>query len=99
VHDYSSLIDSLLLQRKDVGAIGVVRGDTGALDITGGAAGTRLRIASTSPMSIIPRPPRRPGSPGPAVVPLDVAAVLVAPVRNEVVLATAAARRLPVAST
>jgi hypothetical protein len=96
VHDHSTLIDSLLVQRKDVGAISRPPDGDGALDLTGGAAGTRLRITATAPMSIILRPPRRPGSGGPAVEPLDVAAVMIAPVRASAVLASAAARQLPV---
>jgi hypothetical protein len=96
VHDYSALVDSILIQRKDVGSISRNPSADGALDVTAGAAGARLRIATTTPMSVIPRPPRRPGSEGPAAMPLDVAAVLVAPVRITVVMATAAERRLPV---
>jgi hypothetical protein len=96
VHDYSTLIDSILLQRKDIGVIGVPLSDRGALDLTGGAAGTRLRIATITPTSVIPRPARRPGADGPPLEPLDVNAILVAPVRAKVALATASARRLPV---
>jgi hypothetical protein len=96
LHDYSTLIDSLLLQRKDIAMLEVPATDAGSLDLTGGAAGTRLRIAGSTPISVLPRPPRRPGSEGPAVEPLEVAAVLVAPVRVTAALATAAARRLPV---
>lgn len=96
LHDYSVLIDSMLLVRKDVASIGWATTDTDALDLTANGLGRVIEITLTERGSVLMRPPRRPGRDGPAVEPRETGAILVSPTRGRAVLAEAASRRLPV---
>lgn len=98
VHDYTALVDSMLIPRKDVASIGWAPDETDALDLTANGLGRRLQILLREPASVLLRPARRPHGDGPAVEPRAVSAVLVAPARGAAVLAEATVRHLAVAS-
>lgn len=98
VHDSTALVDNLLVQRKDVASIGWAPADTDAHDLTAGGLGRIVQITFRQPQSYLRRPARRPGTEGPAVEPIDAAAVLVAPTRGKATLAEAATRRLTISS-
>ena len=97
IHDYAALIDSVLLPRADIAAIGWSDGTTTGLDLTAGASGRALRIDVRAPVSVLPRPPRRPGS-GVVAEARETSALGVAPRRAGAVLAHASDRRLSVRS-
>jgi hypothetical protein len=96
VHDYTALIDSLLVPRAGVARVGWAPEGTDAVDLTANAAGRVVQLDFRQPESVLPRPGRRPGSDGPAVEPVSTSAVLVAPARPAALLEEAARRRLPV---
>ncbi len=94
VHDATTLVESAMVQRREIAGVSRARADTDARDLTAGAAGGAVELAFSVHVPITPRPPGRPGGAVAEAVP--VTAVLVAPTRIDAVLAEAAERRLPV---
>lgn len=93
VHDPVVLLETLMMPRAQVGAIGVIeeRG-SGALDLTGPTPGLALEIVLTETVTVVLAP--RPATPKGTAIHLN--ALLVAPSRPGAVLREADRRRLPV---
>jgi hypothetical protein len=97
VVDDMALTDAFLVQRQRVDSIGPAPVDNRALDLTVGALGLALELRLTEPDVVTPAPPRRLRGERPAVTPLGVESVLIAPTRPGWVLDEATRRRLLVA--
>lgn len=94
VHDYSVLVDSVLVQKRIVAGIAPAAdppvaaiGDEPPTDLTGRALGLVVQLDFTEPVTITPRPRQRPGT-GAVATSVDVTAVLVAPSRAGALLGT-----------
>lgn len=92
VHDHLVLAETLMLRRTEIAALRLAPADTGALDLTGPAAGHAVEIVTREAVTAIlgasPREPRG--------RPVHLTACLVAPSRPGRALAAAAERRLSV---
>ena len=95
VHDQSTLVESAMVQRREVASISRALAGTQAHDLTAGALGGAVELAFSVHVPITPRPPGRPGS-GAVAETVPATALLVAPTRIDAVLAEAAERQLPV---
>jgi len=84
VHDYASLIDSLLVQKRFVRGVEPAPAestqDTEVLDLTAGAAGLRVLVAFDERVTITPRPTARPGT-GVVGESVEASAIIVCPSR------------------
>ncbi len=84
VHDYASLIDSLLVQKRFVRAVEPVTpevlGASETLDLTVGAAGLNVVVAFSESVTITPRPAQRPGT-GVVAESVEAQAIVVCPSR------------------
>lgn len=95
VHDQSTLVESAMVQRREVASMSRALAGTQAHDLTAGALGGAVELAFSVHVPITPRPPGRPGS-GAVAETVPATALLVAPTRIDAVLAEAAERQLPV---
>jgi hypothetical protein len=92
VHDHLVLAETLMLRRGEIAAVRLAPADTGALDLTGPAAGHAVEIVTREPATaILGSTPRQPGG-----RPVHFTACLVAPSRPGRALAAAVERRISV---
>ncbi len=98
VHDYTTLTDSILTQKRHVLGVRPAEAEPGAardgsppVDLTAGAAGLALQLDFAEPVPVVRRPSARPGT-GAVAAPVDTLAVLVAPSRPGPCLRFAASR-------
>ncbi len=96
VHDFTTLIDSLMVRRNEIATIGWASEPTAATDLTANSLGRVIQVSLTAPASLLPRPSRRPGSPAAVVEPIETNAVLITPARAHALLADAAGRHIAV---
>ena len=89
LHDHLAVQDPVLLRRRAVASFGPARQGSDALDLTQGAAGLILELATNQPITLTP-PPRRKGS----AEEVDVGGVLIAPSRPGYAVTLARQRQL-----
>ena len=89
VHDQLTLVDPILLRRGVVRSVGPAPADSGALDLTGGAAGLALEVRLNETVTLLPVAKRR----SPAELE-EVTAMLVTPSRPGRVVDESRRRRL-----
>jgi hypothetical protein len=97
VHDQLSVVEAMLVLRNQVTSLGPALTDSPARDLTQGAPGLALELATREPVAISPTPVRRWRGQHP-VVSEEVTSVLFTPSRPGVVLTEAAARQYPITS-
>jgi hypothetical protein len=97
VHDYSTLVESAMVQRREIARVARAEPGTDAADLTGGAFGATVQLDFSVHVPVTPRPADRPGS-GTVAESQPMTSILVAPTRTAAVLREATARRLPVAA-
>ena len=95
VHDQLAVVEAMLVLRNQVESLGPAPLDSPARDLTQGAPGLALELATREPVAISPTPVRRWRGQHP-VVSEDVTSVLFTPSRPGVVLSEAAARHYPI---
>lgn len=95
LHDQLSVVEAMLVLRRQVAAIRPALVDSPARDLTQGAPGLALELITVDPLPISLTPVRHLRQRG-TVVSEDITAVLFTPSRPGVVLREAATRRLPV---
>lgn len=93
VHDPLTLTEPVLFQRHLLTGIGPAVAGSAALDVTGGALGLALEVATAEPFSVGVRVGRD------RTEHADVSALLVTPTQPAATMAIAAAHRLPIASS
>lgn len=92
VHDHLVLAETLMLRRPEIATVRLALAGTGALDLTGPAAGHAVEIVTHEPSTaILAATPRQPRG-----RPVHFTACLVAPSRPGRALTAAGGRRLPV---
>ena len=89
LHDHLSVQDPVLLRRRAVAGFGPARQRSDALDLSQGAAGLILELATNQPMTLTP-PTRRKGS----AEEVQVRGILIAPVRPGYAVTLARQRQL-----
>ncbi|MCX7620806.1 MAG: hypothetical protein N2037_08205 [Acidimicrobiales bacterium] len=97
VHDYSSLTESVMAQRRQIDRIAPAAPGTtpdGLLDLSGGAPGIAIDLWFNEHLPVSRRPPRRPGT-GAVVESTSAAGVRITPALPGLLLDEARRRRLP----
>ena len=89
LHDHLAVQDPVLLRRRAVASFGPARQGSDALDLTQGAAGLIMELATNQPITLTP-PPRHKGS----AEEVDVGGVLIAPSRPGYAVTLARQRQL-----